>query len=74
MIPRNVNIYDWCSSLIIDFPADNVPILLDENEWKQWGNFLIEQKSFAINGAPTTGDYDDWQKWAQNLFAAMSNF
>jgi hypothetical protein len=74
MIPTYATLPEWAASLIIDFPSDNVPVLSDENNWKIWGNLLIEENSFAINGAPGTQAYSEWMPWAQDLFYAMSNF
>lgn len=74
MIPNDATLSDWAASLIIDFPQDNVPVLRDEKEWKLWGNLLIEENSFAINGAPGTSEYTDWKSWAREVFYSMNNF
>lgn len=74
MLPILTDVKTWAAALIIDFPDDNIPYLYDENEWKKWGNMLVQENTFANNGAPGTGRYDDWQKWAQAVFKAMANF
>jgi hypothetical protein len=74
MQPTMVTLKQWVASLIVDFPTDNIPILLDEDKWKEWGNTLIQQSSFLINGAPSTNLYDDKFKWALDVFKCMSNF
>lgn len=73
MLPILTDLKTWSSSLIIDFPNDNVPILSDEKKWKLWGNTLIQENSFAENGAPGTEKFDDWQSWAQSVFKQMAN-
>lgn len=73
IIPEYISLKDWSASLIIDFPLDNIPILEDDNNWRLWGNLLIETKSFAINYAPGTQGYPDWKSWAKDLFFTMNN-
>lgn len=74
MVPDNATFYDWAHSLIIDFPGDDIPTLTDENEWQLWGNLLVEQDSFAIDGAPSTFAYEDKWQWARDIYSAMTNF
>lgn len=74
MLPEFTNLPMWAASLIIDFPDDNIPILTDPDDWKRWGNFLIQEDSFIKNNAPGTDTFDDWQSWAQNVFFTMANF
>lgn len=73
MLPVLVDLKTWAASLIIDFPTDNIPILLDEKDWKRWGNLLILENTFSVNGAPETDQFNDWRTWAQYLFRQMAN-
>jgi hypothetical protein len=74
MIPKYCSLSDWASSLIIDFPEDDIPILTDESNWKNWGNILIQEDSFADNGSPSTLTFKDWKTWASAVFLTMTNF
>lgn len=65
---------DWAASLLIDFPNDDIPILTDENDWKNWGDKLVEIPVFESNEAPSTLKYDDSQKWMEAIYNAMSNY
>jgi hypothetical protein len=73
VLPEFINIYDWASSLIIDFPNDNIPLLLDESNWKAWGNLLIQEERFINNNAPSTDTYEDWNRWAFDVYFVMNN-
>lgn len=73
MIPEYVDIQTWASSLVIDFPTDDIPILRDEEEWKSWGDILSQCESFIKNNIPNTKSYDDWKSWAQSVFLCMNN-
>ena len=74
MIPLNTTLSTWAASLIVDFPTDNIPILKDEKEWQKWGKLLIQETTFAENGAPGTSNFSEWKPWAQAVFNTMSNY
>ena len=73
MIPEFSNISNWANSIIIDFPNDDIPLLYNEDDWKAWGNSLVQSTTFAQNNAPSTQRYDDWQTWAKDLYYCMNN-
>lgn len=72
IIPSFVSLLDWANSLLIDFPSENVPVLYNDN-WKEWGNMLIDGPLFSANGAPPTDTYSEWQPWAYAVYLAMLN-
>ena len=74
MIPTRADLKTWASSLIVDFPRDNIPILSNENDWERWGSVLIECQSFSSNAVPPPRGYVDWRDWATNVYKVMSNF
>jgi len=74
MIPRFTTLKKWADSILIDFPTDDVPILTDEDRWKDWGDLLVQEPSFSKSGAPGTSTYSDWNQWAQDVFLTMANF
>lgn len=74
IIPTNIDLKTWASSLVIDFPEDDVPLLYNDAGWKEWGNFLIQCDSFSKNNAPGTFGYTDWREWARGVFNTMCNF
>lgn len=73
MIPEFTDFKTWANSLIIDFPTDDIPLLYDEDKWKEWGNVLIQTTSFAENNAPQPETYADPLKWAKDVFYSMNN-
>jgi hypothetical protein len=74
VIPKNIALSYWAASLIIDFPDDNIPILLDEKDWRLWGDVLSQLNSFTVNGVPSTVGYDNFQDYAEGVYQAMLNF
>lgn len=73
MIPELTTLTDWAASLVVDFPMENIPFLKDESDWKTWGNTLISENTFAVNGAPGTGEYSNWKPWAADVYKVMLN-
>ena len=73
ILPLYIDFLDWAASLVIDFPTENIPVLYNENDWKDYGNQLVLCDSFYDAGAPGTDSYDDRQKWAMDVYFAMMN-
>lgn len=73
ILPIETTLRNWADSLFIDFPNDDIPILITEDNWKEWGNQLIQADSFFDNNAPSTDVYNDWQQWANHVFYVMNN-
>lgn len=73
MIPEMTDLSTWSSSLIIDFPTDDIPFLDNEDNWKDWGNRLSQCTTFIQNNSPGTQSYTDWKSWAQRVFFCMND-
>lgn len=73
IIPTYMSLKDWSATLMVDFPTDNIPMLLNEDDWKEWGSNLIQCDSFLENSAPAPTIYDNWRDWSMNVFYAMEN-
>jgi hypothetical protein len=72
MLPVFTDIKSWANSLIIDFPKDDIPQLHDADDWKSWGNILIQTTTFSDNNAPFPDNYTDPMKWAKDVFYAIN--
>lgn len=71
VLPDRISLKAWAASLVVDYPDDNIPFLFNEKQWKEWGNRVVQEDSFSDNNAPSTGDFNDWQKWAKAVFYVM---
>jgi hypothetical protein len=74
ILPKGVTLTQFAASLVVDFPNDNIPFLSNEDNWKEWGNRLIQEATFSGNGAPSTDGFKDKAEWAQALFKTMASF
>ena len=45
--PSLVGLKEWADSLIVDYPDQNVPILLFEMDWQRWALELIKSSIFS---------------------------
>lgn len=72
MQPINTTVEFWADSLVIDFPYDNVPKLMDERNWREWGDSLVQENTFSDNGAPPTKTFTKWEEWATAVYNALS--
>jgi hypothetical protein len=71
ILPDYISLRDWANSLLIDFPADNLPILYNEEEWKDWGNEVVFSPSFEKLNSPGTAIYENWRDWAVAVYNSM---
>lgn len=72
-LPKDIDFMLWWSSLVVDFPMDNIPFLPDESQWKEYGNYLVRENSFSDAGAPGTQTFSDKFEWAQAVFKCMAH-
>lgn len=66
--PAGMTLEDWAAQLLVDFPDDGIPQLIDPARWRDWGALVISCPSFAAD-APNQYQYDDWRDWAQEMAA-----
>lgn len=64
----------FISSMVIDFPLDNVAVSATDDDWKSWGRSLVQEASFANNGAPSPDGFETRFEWEQALFNSMASF
>lgn len=69
IIPYGIGMKDWFHSLLIDFPEAIIPILQDEEDWKEIGNNIKMNPEF--NEIPSTYGYNDWREYAYDFYYAM---
>lgn len=69
MIPYGTNARDWFSSLLIDFPDSEIPILQKEEDWREIGNNI--KMSADFDEIPDTSAYNNWRDWAYDFYYVM---
>lgn len=75
IIPKNGGSFnEFSSSLIIDFPKDNIPNFRNEKDWREFGNLLVQENSFSKNGAPSPNGFKNRIEWEQALFQSMASY
>lgn len=71
---KDMPLNEFISSMVVDFPVDNVPVSADNDNWKEWGSTLVQETSFANNGAPLPHGFKTRLEWEQALFNSMASF
>jgi hypothetical protein len=71
---KSTSFKEFVESVVIDFPNENIPISTNENEWRNWGNFLVEKTPFAKNGAPSPNGFRTRTEWEQAIFETMASY
>ena len=63
----------WSSSLVVDFPDEEIPSNTEEENWKSFAAFVCSLNNFSAKGAPPPLLTDDWREWGKNLFRIMQD-
>lgn len=71
VIPEFISLVDWADNLFVDYPHQNLPILLEEKNWKEWAEILVGTGSFAQRQCPPPQE-DDWKLWALTVYIIMT--
>ena len=69
IIPEYIDMLDWANSLFIDFPDQDIPALLDVNEWKPWAEEIRLCPKFSE--VPSTWGYSEFKDWAMDFYMIM---
>lgn len=71
IIPRYIDLLTWANQMVQCFPASQVPVLINEEDWREWGEILISRAAFTRFQAPSPHGFDDWQSWAEALILTL---
>ena len=71
---KDTTFQQFVSSMIVDFPTENIPSENNEENWESWGRNLIQLHSFSKNGAPDPYGFENKIDWYQAIFHSMASF
>jgi hypothetical protein len=71
---KDTTFSQFISSMVIDFPYENIPLVTSEENWKSIGSDLVQLATFADNGAPSPYGFEDRTEWEQAVFNSMASF
>ena len=72
LIPYLVSAKDWFSSLLIDFPSENISVPQNDEDWKSSADFLCQSPLFSFNSVPAPQNYDKFEDWANVVYFLMN--
>lgn len=79
--PEYISLKRWAAELIASYPEEFLPILIDEEKWKEWGTIVCSTGVFAKANIPkpfTAQDsrkitnFQKWEDWAKVFYNKMS--
>jgi hypothetical protein len=80
--PSNISLEDWSACLVSDFSNENLPVLQDGDDWREWGSLVAGTGIFQKANVPSPYTFDekeqkelyaDWDEWAQTVYTIMSD-
>ena len=70
--PRGHTFDSWAALMCELYAAQQLEIPTPYTNWKTWGNGIRAIDVFANEAIPMTDNFDDWQKWAEELVNAVN--
>lgn len=83
IFPAYISIKDWTASLLVDYPNERIPRLVDEDKWAEFGAKLAGIGIFSRANIPNPlkkvsglekDSFESWQQWAKAVYLIMMNF
>ena len=50
----------------------DVGIITEPNQWKGWGDYVVNLPGVAILSPPNPAVFTDWREWAQRFVEVLS--
>lgn len=73
VLPEYITFFDWASTLQVDYPNGNVPIVNEDTDWQEWADRLLQSDPFDSAVVPEPNSFDDWRDWARWFVDVMNN-
>lgn len=70
--PRGHTFESWAALMCELYAAQQLEIPTALTNWRLWGDGIRAIDVFANEAIPMTDNFDDWQKWAEELVNAVN--
>lgn len=70
--PRGHTFDSWAALMCELYATQQLEIPTPFTNWKLWGNGIRAIDVFANEAIPMTDNFDDWQKWVEELVNAVN--
>lgn len=77
LLSNGMTLERWAALLVTAFPHDNVPQLLNPDDWQSWGAQLSQEPTFETAGCPAPAGFENatfWVNACEMTLANNSNF
>ena len=70
--PRNLTVKQWCDFNVPQLAVyGQVPFLVDEADWQQWGVAICKNPGIAAFNPPDPRFFGDFYDWAERFNSAV---
>lgn len=67
ILPIGISLTNWANQLRNEYPDQQFPELVNENDWRDWVNLLILVPAFRDKFIPTAMGFSTWDDWAKQF-------
>src|SRR5271154_5920017 len=80
--PKYISLKYWAATVVSDYDNESLPLLGNEEEWKEWGNIVAGTGIFLRASVPSPAsivrgknqdNFKDWQQWARIVYNIMNS-
>lgn len=71
LLPVGIPFTAWANQLRNEYPTQDIPIVRNENDWRQFPNMLKENRAFEGTNFPFSTGFARWQDWAAQFILSI---
>ncbi len=71
LLPINISFPSWTQQLRNSFPAQDIPLVNNESDWKSFPAMLSSNRCFENSYIPQVAGFTSWQEWASEFLLSI---
>lgn len=81
--PKYISLKYWAATIMTDYANEPLPILVNEEQWEEWGAIVAGTGIFLRASVPSPfsivrgkkqQNFKDWQGWAKIMYNIMNSY
>lgn len=73
--PQYISLKRWSAEFLRIYRNERLPILLDEDKWKDWANIVAGYDIFRKKNIPYASGkshkFENWEDWAKEVYIVL---
>lgn len=79
--PEYIELKEWAAELIRIYKNDRLPILQDEDDWREWADIVVGSGSLRNKNLPSATEaadlneddsFESWEEWAKAVYVILN--